>query len=571
MKTSYLFLLLLLLSFNSTVHASGKCQQFFQSLSNLSESHRQVRQAIEASDFKALQELIENKKIDPHHQKTLFNKSTLLHLAAQYSKDPGFIKTLATGIDISTPDSNGNTALHVAIDSNNIIATQVLIKADAPLAIQNKRGDTALHLAIRNLNILAVRELITKIDKQNTVTKLFFIPNKNKETIYSYVYSYHLRHHYYNTEKLSKEQKNALNEIDSLVRGLKPEVKKMEKAIETSDLKTMKKLIENREVDLHQTNIFNGYTFLHLAARHSKNPKVIETFIKAGIEIDAQDLNGNTALHIAVDSNNIIATKALIQAGASLDIQNKEGATALHNAVESLNVSAVREIIIQIGKQKKITKLFFIPNKNKETIYSYIYSYRLPLYLNIEKLSKKQAGALSEITSLIRGMEPEVKKMENAIEDSDLKTLKKLIEDKEINIHRKSLLNRHTFLHLAARHSKNPKVIKILITAGVEIDAQDLNGNTALQIAIDSNNIIAAQTLITAGASPFIQNKEGETALHLAINKGSISLVKALIEANAPLHTKNNQGKTPFDSLKELPNMTNIYKKVLKLNSGILK
>ncbi len=54
------------------------------------------------------------------------------------------------------------------------------------------------------------------------------------------------------------------------------------------------------------------------------------------INLHAQDINGETAIHHAVRSNNVDTAKTIIEylvhAGASLDVQNRIGETALHIA-----------------------------------------------------------------------------------------------------------------------------------------------------------------------------------------------------------------------------------------------
>ena len=80
--------------------------------------------------------------------------------------------------------------------------------------------------------------------------------------------------------------------------------------------------IPNRYPRSRSVLISRYSTFLHLAARYSKDPKIIEALIKAGIDINSQDLKGNTPLHHAIYSRNTIATTALIKAGASFEIRN---------------------------------------------------------------------------------------------------------------------------------------------------------------------------------------------------------------------------------------------------------
>ena len=154
MKISNLFLLLFLLSFNTTTHATtpatnNKCQDSFKPSSASEKNPNQAIKAIETSDLKTLKELIKNKEIDLQWEHP-FNKSTLLHLAAQHSKKPGIIEALIqAGVKIDAQDLNGRTALHLAIEANNETATKTLIAANWLISmLKTNDGETALHMAI---------------------------------------------------------------------------------------------------------------------------------------------------------------------------------------------------------------------------------------------------------------------------------------------------------------------------------------------------------------------------------------------------------------------------------------
>jgi ankyrin repeat protein len=60
------------------------------------------------------------------------------------------------------------------------------------------------------------------------------------------------------------------------------------------------------------------------------------------------------------------------------------------------------------------------------------------------------------------------------------------------------------------------EVPSLLIEKGADLNAVDLEGNTALMIAIDRNNNEAVELLLAHKAAISPRNKEGRTALHLA-------------------------------------------------------
>ena len=66
--------------------------------------------------------------------------------------------------------------------------------------------------------------------------------------------------------------------------------------------------------------------FLHWAAIHG-HTELAAALILKGADINAQDIEGATALHSAVKYNKVDVVKALIDAGAELHIKDKAGKT----------------------------------------------------------------------------------------------------------------------------------------------------------------------------------------------------------------------------------------------------
>lgn len=71
-----------------------------------------------------------------------------------------------------------------------------------------------------------------------------------------------------------------------------------------------------------------GFTVLHaLAHRHRSVKAMLTAVLNAGPNLNAQDVEGQTALHHAVYFRNLLVTKALIGAGADLNVQDRRGNT----------------------------------------------------------------------------------------------------------------------------------------------------------------------------------------------------------------------------------------------------
>jgi hypothetical protein len=60
-------------------------------------------------------------------------------------------------------------------------------------------------------------------------------------------------------------------------------------------------------------------------------------------------------------------------------------------------------------------------------------------------------------------------------------------------------------------------MIRLLLKAGAQINAQDKNGATPLHRAVRTRCAAAVQCLLEAGADAAIKNKPGSTAFHLAV------------------------------------------------------
>ena len=86
--------------------------------------------------------------------------------------------------------------------------------------------------------------------------------------------------------------------------------------------------------------------------------------------------------------------------------------------------------------------------------------------------------------------------------------------------------------------------IKILLDKGIDINAKDLRGYTALHIATNEGSLEVVKFLIEMGANVDVKNIKGCTALHIAANNGSLATLKCLIELGADVNAKNTEDYT---------------------------
>lgn len=117
-----------------------------------------------------------------------------------------------------------------------------------------------------------------------------------------------------------KIDNNRLKYLEELINYQPPDI---------SDSKTKKKRAENLPCDM-KMRYQQGKTILHIAVENEKRDKgIINTIIeKSGLDIDVEDDNGNTPLHIAAQKEYELGIKMFIDLGCDPTQPNKTGRTA---------------------------------------------------------------------------------------------------------------------------------------------------------------------------------------------------------------------------------------------------
>jgi ankyrin repeat protein len=92
-----------------------------------------------------------------------------------------------------------------------------------------------------------------------------------------------------------------------------------------------------------------------------------------------------------------------------------------------------------------------------------------------------------------------------------------------------------------------PEISLALIRAGADVNAADVNGDTALIIAATESSDEVFQALLEKGANPNARGLNGETALHYVAMNAILDRAKLLLDHGADPAIRNSTGKTPYD------------------------
>ena len=107
-----------------------------------------------------------------------------------------------------------------------------------------------------------------------------------------------------------------------------------------------------------------------------------------------------------------------------------------------------------------------------------------------------------------------------------------------------------TTLHQQASMQPNfeelDRIIRLLVESGINLNAVDKTGQTALHYAAKTGNLAAIDILCSLGANPNIPSDWiGETPLHIAAALGHPEMIKVLISSGADPSLKRKTGDTP--------------------------
>ncbi len=318
----------------------------------------------------------------------------------------------------------------------------------------------------------------------------------------------------------------------------------------------------------------NGRTPLMLAARQlprTKKLRLLDMLLTANADVNAVDEDGDTAFHHAAS---YLARIKLVKAGLNVNAANVDGVTPLMLAAKSGSIRLVKELLA----------------RGANPIATDIYNHNALDYLKRFVRGRK----LTTITGLLRRtmMKYDKAPLVTALL-TNRKIAKKLIKE-GIGINAADE-NGVTPIMVAA-HLKDGSILRQLLAVGSNLDMKDNQGNDVFYYAREPRILKALQqhraigkaspktietpmtfallhepyivtTLIADGQYINTPNSDGVTPLMIAAMQGKSVVVKELLTAGADLFAKDKNGKTAFDYAKD----QNPTLKVLRTAANQLK
>jgi uncharacterized protein len=98
------------------------------------------------------------------------------------------------------------------------------------------------------------------------------------------------------------------------------------------------------------------------------------------------------------------------------------------------------------------------------------------------------------------------------------------------------------YLHRAVMEGAEPFVIEYLLKRGVDINAQNAQGETALLIAAWTGRVELVEILLKKGADPNVKTHKGLSALKAATENGHAVIVRKLLAHGAGSGSRRRRG-----------------------------
>jgi ankyrin repeat protein len=297
--------------------------------------------------------------------------------------------------------------------------------------------------------------------------------------------------------------------------------------------------------------------------------------------VQAEDADGETALHRAASHGYDGVLLILLAAGADAAVKRKDGATALHCAASHGNVECVK-ILLEKGDKNandinKVTPLMMAAWHGHNTTVQMLLDAGAKLWLvdNMQRTAIdyarnwKQESTLAVLLDADKGgpLLAAVSKGDSALVEQRLQDGADVLvrtEDGETALHR-------------AADGGHDDVAKILLSWGVNLQAKTDSGATALHRAAYRGYANVVETLLKAGID-ITAKKDGWTALHSAAQYGHLEVLKSLLDGSKKfLSTADSEhilspthhNLCSSDPLKFLKCLINIYPRDALLHRGL--
>jgi len=450
------------------------------------------------------------------------------------------LESLVTANNITSTDSSGNTALHIAVAKDAPIEyIRYLVEAGSDINARNKNGDSVLFITVQknrrdagDLLLEKNADIFATNTQNNSPLRLALTRGGeiqdwlvNSKTLNSTDGSGNTPLHYASEWHLN-------NAIVSLIqKGAKVEAKNA-----------------------------NGETAVYSAVKGGdESPSTINVLVNNGLVIDSKDKLGrdnlgNTPLHSAVKWSAFNTAKTLISLGVDVDAQNLSGKTALSDACRSAK-KEMAVLLIRSGADINATDatgrtvLMDAISSNNEDMVRLLLGYKANA--NVQEMSGRNAYHEAALTGNVGIINMIRKAGGNPLSrDASGESPFSLVMNSNISAIQAVLGNDTSFtdsdgntpIHIAVEKRADAKTLTQLLNMGYPASQRNGKGETALNNAVNKNLNAQALVLLEYGADPYISTPSGENALTAVFKSKNTTILDAIVKYDSTKTDRQGDG-----------------------------
>ena len=257
----------------------------------------------------------------------------------------------------------------------------------------------------------------------------------------------------------------------------------------------------------------------------------VRLFITAGMDINAQDDDGRTALSFAAQEDHVEVIRILVEqwvAEAGAQAREDDGRTALMYAAFGGDVEVVRFLLangadIHAQDDDGRTALSFAAQEDHVEVIRILVEQWVA---EAGAQAREDGGRTALMYAALGG---------------DVEVVRFLLAN-GADIHAQEDGGRTALMYAAL--GGDVEVVRFLLANGADIHAQEDDGRTALMRAADEGGVEVVGLLLANGADIHAQDDSGRTALMSAARWGDVEVVGLLLANGADIHAQGDGGWT---------------------------
>ncbi|KAI9264234.1 hypothetical protein BDA99DRAFT_51448 [Phascolomyces articulosus] len=524
----------------------------------------------------------DNQGLSPLHHAVLVEKYHLVKLMLEF------------GADVHAIDKKKRTPLHVAIQQTKNMTNaslrieRLLLQGGSDINAKDILGRTPLHLAFIHMNIIPHMRKMADIGKK---VKKFIQDKKERETLEENVTK--------SVEKYGRDTKDATsnNWIAHAVRiyleNNKPKKPTTTKNNSVSTMDEDEVIIDQDEIPTLE--LYSQFQWeIDTTLPTKVDPIDIIKFLSQfdGLKYDTADEFGRTPLHYAAAVGAFSSTSILLAKGVNINAQDLDQNTPLQLALRYKHVDysvmlcdqgAIPSSVMTLPVGDSITTLNYSLSQDFMNM-AYLILDRDPNIL--ESLQDSLRTGKFHVADILLNSAPASALSGKTAEGCNLwhilanfKPFNKEIWDEylpdviakvaELGLPFETDVHQRTPIHYAAMHGQSTLLNNLLSAGGSEINQLDEDGLSELWHATSSQDIHSIQLLVKAGArfESGTSTAAKDSTLLLAVKSKNIYLVKTLLEFGAPKDGDSVHGRPNAVMQACMDKSDNILKELLDANA----